>query len=180
LGPRSFPAIILLVVSVGILCSLPGRVEAAAVGLRSGSRAPHVDIADLSGSSHALPEALTGKVAVIHFWSSLCCSSPGGGVGALRLLESLHRTFKAKGLVVAAVNVGQPSSTVGVFAERANTSYLILLDTDLNMTERYGCVTKMGLTIPQTFILDRFGIIRHKIVGEPTDKTLRKLIKGLI
>lgn len=185
-GKRYTPFLILLVIAALIASSgTYNRVEAARTTvLKLGDRAPDANLVDLDGKKVILPGDLKGKVAIIHFWASYCCAlGVGGGIPALEIFERFYNEFKGKGLIIAAINVGQTPLTVKHFVNEAKVSYLVLLDFDLKMTENYGCLDKRNLNIPQTFILDRDGIIKYKILGAlgaGTEGELRKLIQSLI
>jgi len=186
-GKRRYTTfLVLLVIASLIASSSPyNRVEAArTTALKMGDRAPDANLVDLEGKKVTLPGELKGKVIIIHFWASYCCAlGVGGGIPALEIFERLYNEFKGRGLMIAAINVGQTPLTVKHFVEKAKVSYLVLLDFDLKMTENYGCLDKRNLNIPQTFILDRDGIIKYIILGAlgaGTEVELRKLIQNLI
>ena len=183
-GKKRYTSLLVLLAIASLIASSGAydRVEAErTAGLKRGDRAPDANLVDLDGKKVTLPGDLKGKVAIIHFWASYCCAlGVGGGIPALEIFERLHNEFKGKGLIIAAINVGQMPFTVKRFVDKAKASYLILLDFDLKMTENYGCLNKRNLNIPQTFILDRDGIIKYKILGAGTEETLRKFIQNLI
>jgi peroxiredoxin len=165
-----------LVLIMAVLFLATGNVlYAQSPGLKIGDRAPSVKLKDFNDRVFALPECLKGKVAVIHFWSATCCTV-GGKIPALASLERFHKEFREKGLVIVSVNVAQVPYTVLRFTNKI--TYLTLYDTDLIMAEAYGCLTKISLNLPQTFILDCNGIIKHKIIGDIPEKILWKLIKA--
>ena len=69
----------------------------------------------------------------------------------------------------------QPPETVRPFVRELGVSYDVLLDPQGEVTRRYRV---MGL--PMTFIVDRQGVIRARIVGESTPEVFERAIAGLL
>lgn len=136
-------------------------------GLRTGDPFPHIVLSDLTGSFMTIPGGLRGKVVVVHFWTDSC----GNCRDEMPAMESLYRHYHNSGLMIVAINVGQSNVQAKKFVDSLKITYPVLLDTDGRAACRCGV---FGL--PRTFILDREGVIRHKIIGEATEETLKKLI----
>ena len=93
----------------------------------------------------------------------------------MKALEPVYRRYRDRGLVVLAVNVMQPPETVKKFVEELSVSYDILLDRQGEVMRSYRV---MGL--PMTFIVDRQGVIRARIVGESTPEVFERAIASLL
>lgn len=143
-----------------------------AAPLRIGSPVPEVSLPALAGGTVRIPADLQGKVAVIHFWSTGCSSTCRDELGAL---ESLFASYRGRGVVVAAVAVGQKPGEVREFLKGGRTTYPVALDQD-----RKAALTYDTVDLPRTFILDRKGLIRYKVVGGASEGTLRKMILSLL
>jgi peroxiredoxin len=149
-------------------------LEPAAVArepLRIGDTPPHVGVADLVGRQQRIPDDVRGKVVLLHFWASGCSSCRE----EMPAMESLFAKYSKRGLVILAVNVGQRKEAVKAFVEGLKMTYPILLDPDRKMAREYDVVS-----VPRTFILDRNGLIRYKIVGGASMALLNKLVQSLL
>jgi len=152
-----------------IVAAFPGSIHAAS--LKIGDRAPRVSLPDREGRSVLIPDDLSGKVVVIHFWADTCPYC----LEEMPALERIFQEYKGSGLVVVAVNVGQSSDRVNAYVERVEVTYPVLLDQEMTAARAY----RVG-ALPRTFMLDRKGNIRYKILGDATEDTLRKLIRKLM
>jgi peroxiredoxin len=125
----------------------------------------------LKGGSIRLPDAVRGKVAVIHFWS-LGCSSCREEMPAM---DPLYRKLRARGVEIVAVNMGQGRSEIEKFARETGLSYSLLLDPEKQSVQLYDVAG-----VPRTIILDRNGTIRFKIIGSTPIELIRKYVTSLL
>ncbi len=139
--------------------------------LRVGDPFPSRSLPGLRGLSLTVPDDMNGKVTVIHFWTDWC----GTCREEMPVLEALYQRYKERGFRIAAINVGQTRSQVNKFVDDLKLSYDILLDTSGDAAKDCGV-----LGLPRTFILDRKGIIRYKILGDASEEMLRKLIQNTL
>ncbi len=139
--------------------------------VRIGDPFPSFSLPDLSGSSLSLPGGMSGKVVIIHFWTDSC----GNCRDEMPALETLYRHYGGRGLGIVAINVGQSVAQVAKFVDGLKITYPVLLDADGKAAAICGV---FGL--PRTFILDREGVIRQKIIGEATEETLKKLLLPIL
>lgn len=137
---------------------LSGRSGSSAVGLT----APNFRLTDLSGRQVEL-NSLRGKVVIIDFWASWC----GPCRYSMPRLESLHREFKDRGLVVLAVNIEDPDDA-RAFLERNPFTFKVLSDADGRIAGAYGVEA-----IPTMFMIGADGRIIAHHVGVQTEETLR-------
>lgn len=136
-------------------------------GVKISAPAPAFSLQRLNGPSVRFPEDYQGKVVVIRFWADWCAFCRA----EMTALEPVYRQYRERGLVILAVNVMQPLETVQRFVKELGISYEVLLDLQGEVTRRYQV---MGL--PMTFIVDRGGIIRARILGESTPEVFTKAI----
>lgn len=128
-----------------------------AVILKTGQPAPAFALTDMKGGTVSVPEDMRGKVVAVRFWSESCKSC----AAEMPKIEKIYKKYADKGLIILAVNIGQDKGTVEKFVKEADISYPVLLDPGKKITKRYGVTG-----VPVTFMLDRNGVIRQKIVGE--------------
>ena len=154
-----------LVLLVGLFCGCSDQK----VVLRVGQTAPVFSLADINGKTSKFPEDLKGKVVAIRFWADWCKSC----AEEMPVIEKTYDKYKDRGLVILAVNIGQERDAVVKFINGIKISYTVLLDPGALVTKRYGVT---GL--PMTFIIDRNGIIRQKILGEAGQTAFEELVLG--
>jgi peroxiredoxin len=153
------------------LLALLAGCEQKSPAIKLNAPAPAFALERLDGPSARFPDDYRGQVVAIRFWADWCpfCRSE------MTALEPVYRQHRDRGLVILAVNVMQPPETVKKFVQELGVSYDVLLD-------RQGAVMRgyrvMGL--PMTFIVDRQGVIRTRIVGESTPEVFERAIAGLL
>jgi peroxiredoxin len=98
-----------------------------------------------------------GKVVFLNIWATWCppCREE------MPSMEALYRKLKGRNFEMFAVSVDRDGEkVVRPFAAKHGLTFPVLLDPD-NKTYRL-----YGLTgVPETFIVDKSGVIIHKIIG---------------
>ena len=143
-----------------------------AAPLRVGTPPPEISLPVLAGGAVRIPGDTQGKVAIIHFWSTGCSTTCRDEMAAM---ETLYTAYRSRGLAVVVVNVGQKASEVKEFLKGVNPTYPVALDTDRKAALRYDSVD-----LPRTFILDKKGLIRYKVIGGASEGTLKKRVLSLL
>jgi len=112
----------------------------------------------LDGGTLALDD-LRGDVVLLNVWATWC----GPCVREMPGLEALHREFAEEGLRVLGVSIdrGSAEREVRGFIERNDITFQILLDPDETVSQRF-----RTLGVPETFLVDRGGVIRYRWIGE--------------
>jgi cytochrome c biogenesis protein CcmG, thiol:disulfide interchange protein DsbE len=144
------------------------RADAA---LRIGDVLPRATLVGMDGAQVTIPEMLRGKVLLLHFWQIGCSSCRE----EMPTLDGMYAQYRSKGLEILAVNVAQRKDTVKAFAAELKVSYPILLDTEAKVAALYEVTN-----VPRTYLIDRSGIIRQRVIGTATAEMLRKLIRSLL
>jgi peroxiredoxin len=139
--------------------------------LKIGDPPPRITLKDLNGAPVRLPGDYRGKVVILHFWAGGCSSCKE----EMPAMETLYSTYARKGLVILAVNVGQRKDTVRGLVRGLGISYPVLLDSDKEMAMKYGVVG-----VPRTYLVDRSGIIRYRIIGAASVEMLKKQVLSLL
>ncbi len=160
---RILPNILLLALLTGC--------EQNVTAIQVGVSAPAFSLERLDGPSVRFPEQYRDQVVAIRFWADWCpyCHAE------MTALEPVYRQYHDQGLVILAINVLQAPETVRPFVRELGISYDVLLDPQGEVTRGYRV---MGL--PMTFIVDRQGIIRARIVGEATPEVFARAIADLL
>jgi len=120
-----------------------------------GKPAPDFDTLDLDGKVWSLSK-LKGKVVFINFWATWCSPCREEMPSMQRLYTKLP---KDKFEMIALFN-NDKKPAVRNFVSQLGLTFPILSD------EHNFAGTKYGLTgLPETFIVDKQGVIREKIIG---------------
>ena len=158
--------------TVVLMCLPLHNPPAYGAPLRVGAPPPEVSLPLLAGGAVRVPGDIRGKVAIIHFWSTGCSTTCRDEMIAM---EALYAAYRSRGLMVVTVNVGQKANEVKEFLKGVNPTYPVGLDTDRKAALRYDSVD-----LPRTFILDRKGLIRYKVIGGASEGTLKKMVLSLL
>jgi cytochrome c biogenesis protein CcmG, thiol:disulfide interchange protein DsbE len=145
-----------------------GKVTA---GVPIGKRPLDVALKDFAGKSVVIPDDVEGKVVFMHFWVSSCSYC----VKEMCTLESFSRKHYAEGVRAFSINAGETRHNAMRYMENLKISYPILLDPDLSVARTYGVSG-----VPTTYILDRQGVLRFKILGEITSDKLDNIARTLL
>jgi peroxiredoxin len=132
----------------------PGRM--VETGPRIGETAPDFSLSTLGGRSVRLTD-YKGKVVFLNIWASWCppCREE------MPSMEALHKKFKGRSFEMIAVSIDQSGEeTVGSFAAQFGLTFPVLLDPGGKTYRLYGLTG-----VPETFILDKNGVIVEKIIG---------------
>ncbi|MEI7614791.1 MAG: TlpA disulfide reductase family protein, partial [Betaproteobacteria bacterium] len=123
---------------------------------QNGQPASPFELSRLSGGTLAVPGGVAGKVVAIRFWADWCpyCRKEMTG------LQPVYARLHERGLEILAVNVAQDVDTVRHFVDPLGIDYPVLLDTDGATARAYGVKA-----LPITWLVDRHGVVRGKIVG---------------
>lgn len=99
---------------------------------------------------------LKGQVVVLNFWATFCVPC----VEELPSLVRMQQHMKAKGVTVLAVSIDEDENSYRRFLRDHNVSLLSVRDPDQKSNGLYGTSK-----IPETYIIDRNGIVRRKFIG---------------
>lgn len=154
-----------------LLLALLAGCEQESPAIKLNAPAPAFNLEQLDGPSIRFPEQYRGKVVAVRFWADWCPSCRS----EMTALEPVYRQHHDRGLVILAVNVMQPPETVRPFVRQIGISYDVLLDRQGEVMRGYRV---MGL--PMTFIVDRQGLVRARIVGESTPEVFERAISSLL
>src|ERR1041384_3343952 len=155
----------------GILLAIGAAVGITTYGLRDemfpvdvGTKAPNFEAVTLDDHVvRSLDDDYKGQVVLLNVWATWC--------GPCRIempsLEKLYKEFGPRGLKIVAINARDPDaadSTIRQFANGYGLTFDVLRDMpaageDSNMT------TYKTTGFPETFVIDKDGLIRKKWIG---------------
>ncbi len=110
----------------------------------------------LQDSLHRVDLAsLRGRIVVLNLWATFCAPC----VQELPSLLALQKAMPA--LAVVAVSTDQDEAVYRRFLVQHHVDVLTVRDADQRVNALYGTVL-----IPETYIIDRNGVVRRKFIGE--------------
>jgi peroxiredoxin len=124
--------------------------------ITTGDRGPEFTLPAPNGRSVSLSD-FRGKVVMVHFWATWCPPC----VEELPTLAKMNQSLAGKDFELLAVSVDEGGAdAVTSFMQRNNLNVPVLLDTSHAVSSQYGTYK-----FPETYILDREGIVRYKVIG---------------
>ncbi|HEX77911.1 MAG TPA: TlpA family protein disulfide reductase [Dehalococcoidia bacterium] len=131
------------------------------VGPRVGALAPDFQLPLLGGGTITLSE-LRGLPVLLNFWATWC----GPCRSEMPYFEAAHKEFGGEGLVVLAVNVGEPEAIARAWMTSNGFTFMVALDSEREVAKQYRI---FGL--PTNFLIGRDGVIRFARPGAFTTKS---------
>jgi len=124
--------------------------------LKKGVEAPAFSLPALDGRSVDLG-SYRGKVVLLNFWATWC----GPCVSEMPSLERLHRTLGPEGLAVVTVSTDEDEAALRQFVKQYDLTMPVLRDPGGR-----GPAARYHTTgYPETFVLDRAGVLLQHTVG---------------
>jgi cytochrome c biogenesis protein CcmG/thiol:disulfide interchange protein DsbE len=123
-----------------------------------GKAAPGFSATDMSGRPVSLKE-LRGQVVLLNVWATWC----GPCRDEMPSMERLHRQLGPQGLRIIAVSVDKAPAgpkELTAFARELGLSFTIWHDPSGEIQRTYRTTG-----VPESFILDRDGVIQKKVIG---------------
>ncbi len=117
---------------------------------------PDVPLRDLQGAPFRLRD-LRGQVVVVNFWATWClpCRSE------IPVLGAMQHDLEARGLKVVGITWDGTADDVREFQQDLKQDYTVVLGGE-DVQQQFGGIP----SLPTTYIIDREGRIRQKIIGE--------------
>ncbi len=100
---------------------------------------------------------------MLNFWASWCdvCKAEA------RLLQNTWQRVQGQGIVFVGIDIQDTQSDGLSFLQTYGITYPNVVDADGSVTINYGVTG-----VPETFFLNRQGVIVKKVIGELTEQTL--------
>ncbi|MFQ5450852.1 MAG: TlpA family protein disulfide reductase [Nitrospinaceae bacterium] len=137
--------------------------------------APSFELQSISGGTINLRD-YRGKVVFINFWATWC----GTCKVEMPSMEKLYQRFKDRDFEMLTISVDKDPSQIEPFMKQFDLTFPVLLDPQSEVAKKQYKTTG----VPETFIVNKQGIIVHKAVGPrdwATDETMEafaQLITG--
>ena len=110
-----------------------------------------------------------GKVVLLDFWTTWC----GPCKRELPIIEKLHKEFRAQGLVVVGVNVGEEKETVAKYMSEARLTY-----PTLQLSEEDQILKSLAIhAYPTMVLIDRTGKVALYEIGAKSESTVRAALQ---
>jgi peroxiredoxin len=139
---------------------------AVSAAIERGDPAPHFTAKTLDGEKYT-SDSLKGKVVLIQFWATWCpyCKKDEPA------LETVTKEFEKAGLVVLAVDMGEPRRKVKKYVEASPRPWKIVLAEDTTLAAI--CEAK---GYPLYVLIDREGTVAGTQHGAAGEDALRRLL----
>ena len=131
--------------------------------------APDVQFTKLDGSPFRLND-LRGRVVLLNFWATWCVPCRN----EIPSLSAMQKDLEARGLSIIGVSYDDTADLVQEFQKDIPQSYQIVLG-----GREVGSQLPAS-PLPTTYIIDRQGRIRDKMIGERTRAAFESVIKPLL
>lgn len=171
-------AIVLFLVTIGLVTTLymglnqdPKAIPSNFIGKPAMDfRVAWIQGEDILGgetTEHFNLNDFRGKNVILNFWASWCVSCRTEA----RDLEAIHRKYKDKDIAVVGIAIQDTIGDARRFASTFGKNYILGLDEDGKASIDYGVTG-----VPETFIIDKQGVVVHKEVGPVTTAMLEEFI----
>jgi cytochrome c-type biogenesis protein len=148
-----------------------GAPGAAAPTVRANYPAlPEVEFKTIEGQPYRLAE-LRGRVVILNFWATWCAPCRG----EIPEFNVMQRELGGRGLSIVGVTSHDTPEQIKSFQQDVPQDYTVLIGAD-DTPERFN----NGPGLPVTYILDREGRVREKIVGPKDRAGFEALVRPLL
>ena len=113
-----------------------------------------------------------GKVIVLNFWASWCLECVTEHPA---LLEINQHYEKDQRFVMIGVNYQDKNDLAKDYLAKHGNNFVHVVDVDGKISIDYGIYG-----VPETFVIDQQGMIRHKLIGPVVGNNYRLLVDGII
>ena len=157
---KSILLIFMAFAGIGIIALLQTRNSSfnpsVTPGFKKGVSAPDFAFPDINGNMVSLSD-FKGKVVLLNIWATWCLPC----VEEMPSMEKLYKKLENEGLEILAVSIDEAGAeVVRPFMKNHRLSFTALTDTEGKTKSLYQITG-----VPESFIIDRDGIIVEKIIG---------------
>ena len=154
-----FVAVTVLVVILSLKLNDSSFKFSNQVAIKDNLPAPDFTFPGLDGEMIRLSD-YKGKVVLVNIWATWCPPC----VDEMPSMEKLYQKFKGENFEILAVSIDEPGlKAVAPFMKKSNLTFPALIDSEGTIKAVYGITG-----VPESFIIDKQGILIKKIVG-PVD-----------
>ncbi|HEX8844503.1 MAG TPA: TlpA disulfide reductase family protein [Pyrinomonadaceae bacterium] len=117
--------------------------------------APDIELKTIEGTQFRLSQ-LRGRVVILNFWATWCVPCRA----EIPMLNTMQRDLEARGLSVVGVSWDDTVAEIKEFQREIRMDYTVLVEGQ-SVGDKFGNIS----SFPTTFLIDRDGRIRQKIMG---------------
>ncbi|GIV83420.1 MAG: membrane protein [Candidatus Roseilinea sp.] len=143
---------------------------------KPGAPAPDFTLALYPGYRAGLPEQirlsdLRGQVVVMNFWASWCveCYKEADA------LEAVYRKYKDRGVIFLGIDYLDTEAPALAYLKQHDVTYPNGLDVQQRIARAYRITG-----VPETFFIDRNGVVREVIIAPLTEAQLIAKVEALL
>ena len=169
--------IILLAVLIGIAAVIAVGLKEAGNGKKVvavGLYSPDFSVVNTATGKAVSSADLKGKVLFVHFWASWCkvCNDEMPTVNSLAADMTANSDFR----MITILYRDSPEKGAAYMADKG-FQFPVFTDPDENAAKTFGVTG-----VPETYIIDRKGVLRGKVIGETdwNSPEARQLITSLL
>ena len=152
--------------STALPAPTPVKIQPRAT--KESGKAYDFEIETFDGETLRLSD-LEGKVVVLNFWASWCPPCRW----EMPFFEDMHQEYEDQDVVFLGVAISDTLESAKEFAESAEVTYPIGLDTTNEIARNYTVVT-----LPTTFFIGRDGNIERRLVSAANEGVLKIFLRG--
>ncbi|HSL42429.1 MAG TPA: redoxin domain-containing protein [Anaerolineales bacterium] len=132
--------------------------------------APELSLESLTGEREALAN-YRGSIVLVNNWATWCppCKAE------MPTLASYYDQHKSEGFTIIAIDAGDPVNVVSPFVQSYHLEFPVWLDPDGESLRAFG-----NGTLPNSYVIDRAGMVRYAWTGEISKAMLEKYITPLL
>ncbi len=133
--------------------------------------APSLTLADMQNNMHSLSD-YRGQVVLVNLWATWCppCKAE------MPILQGYYSLHQRDGLVVIAIEDGDPASDVSSFVNALHLTFPVWLDPTYQATDH----AFKTPNLPSSYVIDRDGMVRLMWLGAINAKNLEKFVTPLL
>ena len=153
-----------------------GLLNSTAARPEVGQPAPGFDVEffdgyNWDGRTTASLADMRGQVVVLNFWASWCVECRG----ETPMLEAAWQRYADQGLIVLGVAYADVEPNSLAYMKDFNVTFPHAPDLGTDISQTYEITG-----VPETFIIDKEGVIRHVQIGAVNTALLDQIIPGLL
>jgi thiol-disulfide isomerase/thioredoxin len=116
-------------------------------------------------------EQLRGKVVLVNFWATWCpyCRHE------MPAMEAFYQDYRGQGFEILALSQDDSADAVADFMARESYRFPVAM-ADASSAAAFGGVSRL----PTSFVIDKQGVVRHKISGQVHYARLKALVAPLL
>jgi peroxiredoxin len=160
----------ILLLAVGLVWVVAGTLEVRIVN--AGDTAPDFSIVTEHGRTITRSD-FGGKILVLNFWASWCPPC----ISELPSLNQFAQEYANQGVVVLGISIDKNENLYKRFLAQRHVMFDTARDPEANISASYGT-----FQIPETYLIDRKGIVREKVISDQDwmDPQFLMRVKGML